>query len=67
MRKVRAGIIGAGLVGPHHLDAVRRLGYVEVVAIAASSLESAERKAARLGIERAYSTYEELLADRRLK
>jgi predicted dehydrogenase len=67
MRKVRAGIIGAGLVGPHHLDAVRRLGYVEVVAIAASSLESAERKASRLGIERAYASYEELLADRTIE
>jgi predicted dehydrogenase len=67
MRKIRAGIIGAGFVGPHHLDAVRRLGYVEVVAIAASSLESAEKKAARLGIERAYSSYEELLADRTIE
>ena len=38
-----------------------------MVAIAASSLESAERKAARLGIERAYSTYEELLADRTIE
>jgi predicted dehydrogenase len=67
MRKIRAGIIGAGFVGPHHLDAVRRLGYVDVVAIAASSLESAEKKAARLGIERAYSSYEELLADRTIE
>ncbi len=67
MRKIRAGIIGAGFVGPHHVNAVRRLGYVEVVAIAASTLESAERKAARLGIDRAYSSYEELLADRAIE
>ena len=67
MRKIRAGIIGAGFVGPHHVDAVRRLGYVEVAAIAASTPESAERKASRLGIDRAYSSYEELLADRTIE
>ena len=29
------GLVGAGFVGPHHIDAVRRLGFVDVVAIAA--------------------------------
>ena len=28
MRKIRAGLIGAGFVGPLHVEAVRRLGYV---------------------------------------
>jgi predicted dehydrogenase len=63
MRKVRAGLIGAGFVGPLHVEAVRRLGYVDVKGIAASSRESAEEKAGRLNIERAYSSYEELMAD----
>jgi predicted dehydrogenase len=64
MRKIRSGIIGAGFVGPLHIEAARRLGYVDFVAIATSSLKSAEAKAERLGIERAYSSYEELLADK---
>jgi predicted dehydrogenase len=38
-----------------------------VVAIAASTLESAETKARRLNIDRAYSSYEELLADRTIE
>ena len=63
MRKIRAGFIGAGFVGPLHVEAVRRLGYVEVVALAASSPESAQTKAEALNIGRAYSTYQELLAD----
>jgi predicted dehydrogenase len=63
MRKIRAGLIGAGFVGPLHVEAVRRLGYVDVVGIAASSAESAERKADRLNIERAYASYQELLED----
>ena len=31
------GIVGAGFVGPHHIDAVRRLGYVDIVGVAGSS------------------------------
>ena len=63
MRRIRAGLIGAGFVGPLHVEAVRRLGYVDVVAVAASTPESAQKKAGTLNIERAYSTYQELLAD----
>jgi predicted dehydrogenase len=57
------GIVGAGFVGPHHIDAVRRLGYVDVVAVAGSSQASAEKKAASLGAQRAYGSYEALLDD----
>jgi predicted dehydrogenase len=57
------GIVGAGFVGPHHVDAVRRLGYVDVVAIAGSSDASAKKKADALGIERSYGSYEALLDD----
>ena len=57
------GIVGAGFVGPHHVDAVRRLGYVDVVAIAGSSEASARKKADALSIERSYGSYEALLDD----
>jgi predicted dehydrogenase len=57
------GLVGPGFVGAHHVDAVRRLGYVDVVAIAASTEESARRKADALGIPKAYGSYEALVAD----
>lgn len=57
------GIVGAGFVGPHHVDAVRRLGYVDIVAVAGSSQASAEKKAEALGASRAYGGYEALLDD----
>ena len=41
------GIVGAGFVGPHHIDAVRRLGFVDVVAIAGSSDASAQAEGGR--------------------
>lgn len=57
------GIVGAGFVGPHHIDAVRRLGYVDVIGVAGSSQASAEKKAEALGARRAYGSYEALLDD----
>ncbi|MDQ3347805.1 MAG: Gfo/Idh/MocA family oxidoreductase, partial [Acidobacteriota bacterium] len=63
MKRIGMGIVGAGFVGPHHVDAVRRLGYVDVVAVAGSSQASAEKKAAALGARKAYGSYEALLDD----
>jgi predicted dehydrogenase len=57
------GIVGAGFVGPHHIDAVRRLGFVDVVAVAGSTQASAEKKAEAVGARRAYGSYEALLDD----
>jgi predicted dehydrogenase len=57
------GIVGAGFVGPHHVDAVRRLGFVDVLAVAGSSEASAQAKAKALGVPKAYSSYEALLDD----
>jgi predicted dehydrogenase len=57
------GIVGAGFVGPHHVDAVRRLGFVDVVAVAGSSEASAKAKADALGARKAYGNYEALLDD----
>lgn len=63
MRRVKTALVGAGFVGPHHIEAARRLGFVDVVAVASSSRDSAEAKAARLNIPKAYSSYEALLDD----
>jgi len=57
------GLVGAGFIGPHHLEAVRRLGFVDVVAIADSSDAVARQKADALGVPKAYGSYEALLAD----
>jgi predicted dehydrogenase len=61
--KLGMGLVGPGLVAPHHLDAVRRLGNVEIIAIAGSTLERTEQKAAQLGVTRVHRSYEELVAD----
>src|SRR5215475_13566972 len=63
MKRLRMGLVGPGFVGAHHIDAVRRLGFVDVVAVAASSEASARKKADALGVPKAYGSYEALVAD----
>ncbi|MBQ5208650.1 gfo/Idh/MocA family oxidoreductase, partial [Klebsiella pneumoniae] len=59
---IQVAIIGAGFIGPAHLEALRRLGDVEVVALCDSRLEAAQRKAQALNIAHAYDSVEALLA-----
>jgi predicted dehydrogenase len=63
VKRIGMGIVGAGFVGPHHVDAVRRLGFVDVVAVAGSSEASAGRKAESLGARKAYGRWEALIDD----
>jgi predicted dehydrogenase len=61
--RIGMGLVGPGLVGAHHIDAVRRLGFVDVVAVAGSSAASARAKADAWHVPRAYGSYAELVAD----
>ena len=63
MARIGMGIVGAGFIGPHHIDAVRRLGFVDVVALADRNEASARDKAAALHIPKSYGSYEAMLAD----
>src|SRR5574338_1216876 len=57
------GLVGVGFVGVHHLDAVRRLGFADVVAIAESSEAIAAERARQLNVPRGYGGFEALVAD----
>ncbi len=63
MKRLKMGLIGPGFIAAQHIEAVRRLGDVEVVALAGSSRESAQRRATEWSVERAYGDYRELIAD----
>src|SRR6478672_8055068 len=64
MSKVRWGVLSTAKIGTEKvLPAMQRGEYCEVAAIASRSLETARAAAARLGIPKAYGSYEELLAD----
>jgi predicted dehydrogenase len=57
---IKAAIVGTGFIGPAHLEALRRLPNVEVVALCEVTQELANEKAKTLGIPRAY-TFDEML------
>ena len=63
MGRIGMGIVGVGFVGPHHVDAVRRLGYVDVIGVADMNESLARQKADQLHIPRAYASVEALLDD----
>jgi len=63
LRKIRTGIIGAGFIGPVHIESIRRLGFVEVVGVATSSRESAIKAKNKLCIPKSYDNYKQLITD----
>src|SRR3954470_11839462 len=63
MKRIGMGLVGPGFVGMHHVDAVRRLGYVDVVAIADVNETLAREKAKAPGGAKAYGSFEALPAD----
>jgi predicted dehydrogenase len=59
IHELRAGIIGAGFVGPVHVEALRRLG-VQIIALC-DLPERANPAAAKLGIPRVFTNYREMV------
>jgi predicted dehydrogenase len=60
---ITTAVIGTGFIGPSHIEALRRLGTVEVIALADVDQETADKKAAQLGIPNAYGNYRQILDD----
>ena len=59
---IGAAVIGSGFIGTVHIEALRRLG-VRVAGLLESSPELGARRAAELGLPKAYASLEDLLAD----
>jgi len=62
MYDIAAAVVGAGFIGPVHVEALRRLG-VRVTGILGVDAAESESAAASLGLPKAYGSFEELLAD----
>lgn len=61
MEKIKAGVVGIGFIGAVHVEALRRLGNVDVIAIAHSNEEKAKAKAEELGIDAYYNDYDDMV------
>lgn len=63
MKKIKVGVAGLGFIGPAHVEALRRLPDVEVVAISDFDEALAKSKAESLGIDKSYGDFDQLLND----
>jgi predicted dehydrogenase len=63
MDKIRSGFIGAGFIGPIHMENIRRLGFPLVNAVAEIDQAAADKAAAKLGIPKAYGRWQDLVND----
>ena len=62
--KIRWGVLSTARIGTEQVIPAMQLGqYCEMVAIASRDLDKAQAAAKRLGLPKAYGSYEELLAD----
>lgn len=63
MKKITAGIIGIGFIGRGHVEALRRLGYIDIAIACRGGEEEAKAKADELCIDKYFGSYDELIAD----
>jgi predicted dehydrogenase len=62
MYDLTAAVVGAGFIGPVHVEALRRLG-VRVAGILGCDRRESQSARESLGLPRAYESFDELLAD----
>src|SRR5712675_2430985 len=68
MKKVKWGILGAASIGLRKvIPGMQKGAYSEITAIASRDRKKAEEEARKLGIPKAYGSYEELLRDREIE
>jgi predicted dehydrogenase len=63
MKPIRTAIVGAGFMGRVHLEALRRVEFVEVAAIAARNEEASRRLASGYSVPRVATDYGDVLRD----
>ena len=63
MYNINAALTGTGFMGPTHTEALRRLG-INVVGVLGSSPEKSAAFAEKMGIAKAYRTFDEVIADK---
>ncbi|PWU00748.1 MAG: dehydrogenase [Terriglobia bacterium] len=63
MNRYKVGVIGTGFMGRTHLEALRRLGTIEIQTVAGTSLEKARQLASAFGVNGATADYREIVND----
>ncbi|HTH53955.1 MAG TPA: Gfo/Idh/MocA family oxidoreductase, partial [Edaphobacter sp.] len=63
MKRLKTAVIGTGFMGRVHLEALRRVEHVDVIAVVGRRLEAAKQLAEAFDVPQALDDYRELLAN----
>lgn len=63
MKRLKTAVIGTGFMGRVHLEALRRVEHVDVIAVVGRQLDPAKKLAETYGVPLALDDYRELLKD----
>jgi len=63
MQRLNTAVFGTGFVGRVHLEAIRRLGFVNVYAIGESQVDKARLLAEEFGVDKVEADYHKILDD----
>jgi len=66
-RPIRVGVIGAGFVGPIHIESLRRIGGIEVVALADQNGDLAKKNASKMSIPHYYGDWQDLIRNPKIQ
>lgn len=66
MKKIKAAVIGTGFIGPAHIEALRRIGSVDVHGIASLDTEGAKALAGKYSIPNVYARWQDAVMDREI-
>ena len=61
MRKIKAAVIGAGFIGKQHIEAIRRMPDVNVIALVDANPEQGKKVCENLSIPNFYQNYMEMI------
>ncbi|NIT62001.1 MAG: Gfo/Idh/MocA family oxidoreductase, partial [Aliifodinibius sp.] len=67
MSKIKAAIIGTGFMGTAHLEALKRIGNVDVIAIASDDKKRAEEMAYQFDIDMVYGNWSNVVNDKQVQ
>lgn len=66
MKKIKAAVIGTGFIGPAHIEALRRIGNVEVHGIASLDTQGAKALADKYSIPNVYQNWQDAVQDKEI-
>jgi predicted dehydrogenase len=67
LKKIKAAIIGTGFIGPAHIEALSRIGGVDIIAVTSGDDPGARSIAEKYSIPKVYETWQEVVNDKEVE